>query len=105
MEESRKLIQWIHALQYPQLPERVVDQTKALVLDHLGCQLAGATLPWSRSLLEYFRSPRPAMGRARWSTKGSRPVSMMPPISMPALAVPPRWTTSTKRGSATSAPW
>jgi 2-methylcitrate dehydratase PrpD len=62
--ESQQLVQWLHELTYPQLPEQVVDQAKALVLDHLGCQLAGATLPWSRSLLAYFRSPPPCPGES-----------------------------------------
>jgi len=53
MEESRTLARFAAKLAYEDLPETVVQKTKELILDQLGCQLAGSTLPWTRSAYEY----------------------------------------------------
>ncbi len=42
-------------LSYDAIPERVVFKAKSLLLDQLGCQLAFATLPWSKAACEYAR--------------------------------------------------
>ena len=53
MEESRTLARFAGKLAYEDLPETVVEKTKELILDQLGCQLAGSTLPWTRPAYEY----------------------------------------------------
>ncbi len=53
MEESRSLARFAAKLAYQDLPENVVQKTKELILDQLGCQLAGSTLPWTRPAYEY----------------------------------------------------
>ena len=53
MEESRTLARFAAKLAYEDLPENVVQKTKELILDQLGCQLAGSTLPWTRPAYEY----------------------------------------------------
>jgi len=53
MEESRTLARFAGKLAYEDLPETVVEKTKELILDQLGCQLAGSTLSWTRPAYEY----------------------------------------------------
>ena len=53
MEETRQLARFVSQLTYEHLPETVIDKTKALILDQLGCQLAGSALPWSKVAFEY----------------------------------------------------
>ncbi len=54
MDESRTLARFAGKLAYEDLPESVVEKTKQLILDQLGCQLAGSTLPWTRPAYEYI---------------------------------------------------
>lgn len=42
---ARRLAGWVSALRYDDLPPEVVDQAKLLILDQLGVQVRGATLP------------------------------------------------------------
>jgi 2-methylcitrate dehydratase PrpD len=42
---SGRIATWVTALRYEDLPEEVVERTKLLILDQLGLQLRGATLP------------------------------------------------------------
>lgn len=65
LEESRKLATFVSNLSYEELPRTVVEKTKDLVLDQLGCQLAGATMPWSRAVYDYVAESR---GMAEEST-------------------------------------
>jgi 2-methylcitrate dehydratase PrpD len=53
MEESRTLARFVGKLAYEDLPQTVVEKTKELILDQLGCQLAGSTLPWTQPAYEY----------------------------------------------------
>jgi len=55
VEETRKLARFVNELTCEDLPEKVIDKTKELILDQLGCQLAGATLPWSKTTYEYIK--------------------------------------------------
>ena len=48
MEEARKLAEFTKQMTYDDLPKEVVDKAKELIIDQLGCQLAGSTLPWSQ---------------------------------------------------------
>src|ERR1700761_5214584 len=50
-----RLARWIAALDAKSLPPEVVDRAKACVLDQIGCQLAGATLPHTRPILEHVQ--------------------------------------------------
>ena len=53
MEETKKLATFVRELVYEDLPGGVISKTKELVLDQLGCQAAGSTLPWSQPASEY----------------------------------------------------
>ncbi len=50
-----KLAQFTAQLKYPDIPSEVVNHVKLLVLDSMGCSLYGATLPWTRHLIEMVR--------------------------------------------------
>ena len=61
MGETRRLARFISGLTYESLPEGVIEKTKELILDQLGCQLAGSTMPWSKAAYEYvadYKGPR-----------------------------------------------
>jgi 2-methylcitrate dehydratase PrpD len=51
-----RLARWVHAQNPQAIPPEVMDRAKACVLDQLGCQLVGATLPHTRSVLEHVQS-------------------------------------------------
>jgi 2-methylcitrate dehydratase PrpD len=53
MEETRELAQFVCKLTYEDLPGAVIEKTKELILDQLGCQLAGSTLPWTKPAYDY----------------------------------------------------
>lgn len=55
MEEARKLARFINELTYDDLPLAAIGKAKELILDQLGCQLSGSTLPWSRAVYKYVR--------------------------------------------------
>jgi 2-methylcitrate dehydratase PrpD len=50
-----RLARWIAALDAATLPPEVIDRAKACVLDQIGCQLTGATLPHTRPVLEHVQ--------------------------------------------------
>jgi 2-methylcitrate dehydratase PrpD len=47
------LAQFVCKLTYEDLPGAVIEKTKELILDQLGCQLAGSTLPWTQPAYDY----------------------------------------------------
>ncbi len=51
-----KLAQFTAGLKFADLPPEVVSHVKRLVLDSIGCSLHGATLPWTRHLIDMIRS-------------------------------------------------
>src|SRR6187549_2903253 len=53
---AEKLATWVVGLHYADLPPDVVFHAKRCVLDTLGVQLRGATLPWVQPVYEYVRS-------------------------------------------------
>ena len=53
MEETRRLARFARELTYEDLPGKVIHKTKQLILDQLGCQVAGSTLPWTRQAYEF----------------------------------------------------
>ena len=61
MKETRQLAGFVSRLHYEDLPKAVIRKAKALILDQLGCQLAGSVLPWSKKVFEYvadMKGPR-----------------------------------------------
>jgi 2-methylcitrate dehydratase PrpD len=62
MNETLAIAEYISSLDAGAFPRPVVEKTKELVLDQLGCELAGSTLPWSKKLLPYFQDKRPCTG-------------------------------------------
>jgi 2-methylcitrate dehydratase PrpD len=42
------LVDWVHGLTFADLPARVVERAKHLLLDGVGTAMVGAQLPWSR---------------------------------------------------------
>jgi 2-methylcitrate dehydratase PrpD len=49
---TRDLARFAARLRYEDLPPEVVERIKLCVLDHIGCTLYGATLPWTRKVAE-----------------------------------------------------
>ena len=53
---AQKLARWVVRLRYEDLPPEVVFHAKRCMLDILGIQIRGATLPWVQPVYEYVRS-------------------------------------------------
>ena len=45
---TEALVDWVHGLSLADIPPRVVERAKHLLLDGVGAELVGAQLPWSR---------------------------------------------------------
>ncbi|MBU2497586.1 MAG: MmgE/PrpD family protein, partial [Proteobacteria bacterium] len=54
MGETKELAEFVSRLIYEDLPARVIEKAKELILDQLGCQIAGASLPWSKRAYEFI---------------------------------------------------
>jgi len=52
------LAEWVSQLRYGDLPASVIDHARRFMLDNIGCQLAGANLPWSRTYYDVIRQTR-----------------------------------------------
>lgn len=65
MDETRRLAQFITGINFSDLSSKVVEKTKLLILDQLGCQLAFAALPWNEAIYTYTRKRR---GSSKHST-------------------------------------
>lgn len=52
---TRTLSEFVANLKYADLPTQVVEHTKLLALDAIGCCLYGSTLPWTRRLIDVIR--------------------------------------------------
>ena len=61
---TRKLAQFISQLRYQDIPPKVIEKTKEIVLDQLGCELSSSVLPWNKIVYEYAK----AMGGSGRST-------------------------------------
>jgi 2-methylcitrate dehydratase PrpD len=55
-ETTRALAAFISGIGYDDLPPEVVEKTKYIVLDQIGCQLASSTLPWNALVFDHVRS-------------------------------------------------
>jgi 2-methylcitrate dehydratase PrpD len=49
MNETKTLASWAARLRLADVPQEVQDHAKRFILDNFGCQIAGATLPWSKT--------------------------------------------------------
>jgi 2-methylcitrate dehydratase PrpD len=56
MNETKELAKFITQVSYRDLNNEVVNKTKGLIIDQLGCQMAFATTPWGKAIYEYVRS-------------------------------------------------
>jgi len=62
MNESRVLADWVAGLRLRDVPEEVRVHARRFILDNFGCQIAGATLPWSQAYYNVLRSTRSGTG-------------------------------------------
>ncbi|MBI3042692.1 MAG: MmgE/PrpD family protein [Betaproteobacteria bacterium] len=53
---ARRLAKWVVGLRYEELAAEVVQQAKRCLLDTLGVEIRGATLPWVQPVYRYVRS-------------------------------------------------
>ena len=51
-DATRDLARFASAIQFSDLPKEVIERIKLSVLDHIGCALYGATLPWTQKVAE-----------------------------------------------------
>ena len=58
MNETKTLATWVASLRYHDIPENVREHARRFILDNFGCQVAGATLPWSQSYYDVIRKTR-----------------------------------------------
>lgn len=58
MSETRILADWVSSLRYEDIPENVREHARRFILDNFGCQIAGATLPWSRTYYDMMKATR-----------------------------------------------
>lgn len=58
MNETRTLATWVANLRYRGIPEDVREHARRFILDNFGCQIAGATLPWSQAYYDVIRKTR-----------------------------------------------
>src|SRR5687768_3525491 len=58
MNETKTLAAWIANLKYEDIPDDVLQRMRLFLLDNLGCQVAGATLPWSKAFYDAITGTR-----------------------------------------------
>lgn len=58
MNETRTLATWVANLETQDIPRDVCRQAKLFVLDNIGCMVAGALLPWSKSYYDTLTRTR-----------------------------------------------
>ena len=54
MDETKELARFVSEVTFDAIPDSAVAKVKELILDQLGCQLAGSTLPWTKASYEYI---------------------------------------------------
>lgn len=52
---AQKVARFICDLDYRRVPTRAVQRCKDLLLDQLGCQLIGATMPWNQAVYRFVK--------------------------------------------------
>ncbi|MDH3444624.1 MAG: MmgE/PrpD family protein, partial [Deltaproteobacteria bacterium] len=68
---AQKLARFICDLEYRQVPTPAIQRCKALLLDQLGCQLIGATMPWNQPVYRFVKENKQG-GPARIVMYGDR---------------------------------
>ncbi|MBI4192014.1 MAG: MmgE/PrpD family protein [Betaproteobacteria bacterium] len=58
MNETKTLATWTAGLKLKDVPQNVREHARRFILDNFGCQIAGATLPWSQSYYDVIRKTR-----------------------------------------------
>ena len=58
MNETRTLADWVSNLRLHDIPAPVKVRGREFLLDNFGCQIAGATVPWSRQYYDVIRRTR-----------------------------------------------
>lgn len=58
MNETRTLANWAAGLRLQDVPENVREYARRFILDNFGCQVAGATLPWSQTYYDVMKATR-----------------------------------------------
>jgi 2-methylcitrate dehydratase PrpD len=58
MNETRTLADWAADLRLEDVPGQVRDYARRFILDNFGCQIAGATLPWSQAYYDVMTKTR-----------------------------------------------
>jgi 2-methylcitrate dehydratase PrpD len=58
MNETKTLASWAARLRLADVPQEVQDHAKRFILDNFGCQIAGATLPWSKTYYDVMKATR-----------------------------------------------
>lgn len=58
MNETKALADWAANLKLQDVPAQVQDYARCFILDNFGCQIAGATLPWSQTYYEVMKKTR-----------------------------------------------
>jgi 2-methylcitrate dehydratase PrpD len=56
MKETIDLARFLAGVNYQDLTDEVIEKAKSLLIDQFGCELAFATMPWSRAVYEYVKS-------------------------------------------------
>ena len=75
MNETRALAESIASLKYPDLNGEVIRKAKELILDNLGCQLAFATLPWSKIIYQYVQEKQGGKGTSTVTYYGLKTIT------------------------------
>jgi aconitate decarboxylase len=52
---TRQLAKYASELEYSELPNEVIQHTKLILLDSVGCGLYGSKLPWGKIIADYVR--------------------------------------------------
>ena len=55
MNETQQLASFVSKLAYEDIPVEVIRKAKELILDQMGCQLAGSTMLWGKAIYEYVK--------------------------------------------------
>jgi 2-methylcitrate dehydratase PrpD len=68
---AQKIARFICDLEYRQIPDQAIHRCKELLLDQLGCQLIGSTMPWNQPVYRFVKEHKPG-GPARIVMYGDR---------------------------------
>ena len=78
MHETRTIANWVANLRYEDIPEDVREHARRFILDNFGCQIAGATLPWSKTYYDMMCATRSG-SHSMWRSMATAWRRTMPP--------------------------